>query len=135
MISLSFEFNYKLDNQKKIKEWLNLIAKEEGNDIEELNFLFVDDQKMLEYNKKYLQHDYFTDIITFNSSDNNKISGDIIISIERVIENSKKYNCEEEVELRRVMAHGLLHLLGYDDKDKLKEKEIREKENHYLKKY
>ena len=116
-------------------KWLNLIAKEEGNDIEELNFLFVDDQKMLDYNKKYLQHDYYTDIITFNSSDNNKISGDIIISIERVIENSKKYNCEEEVELRRVMAHGLLHLLGYDDKDKLKEKEIREKENHYLKKY
>ena len=90
---------------------------------------------MLEFNKKYLQHDYYTDIITFNSSDNNKISGDIIISIERVIENSKKYNCKEEVELRRVMAHGLLHLLGYDDKDKLKEKEIREKENHYLKKY
>ena len=98
MITLSFEFNYKLDNQKTIKEWLNLIAKEEGNDIEELNFLFVDDQKMLEYNKKYLQHDYYTDIITFNSSDNNKISGDIIISIERVIENSKKYNCKEDVE-------------------------------------
>ena len=135
MITLSFEFNYKLDNQKTIKEWLNLIAKEEGNDIEELNFLFIDDQKMLEYNKKYLQHDYYTDIITFNSSDNNKISGDIIISIERVIENSKKYNCKEGVELRRVMAHGLLHLLGYDDKDKLKEKEIREKENYYLKKY
>lgn len=135
MITLSFEVNFKLDNQKTIKEWLNLIAKEEGNDIEELNFLFVDDKKMLEYNKKYLQHDYYTDIITFNSSENNKISGDIIISIERVIENSKKYNCGEDVELRRVMAHGLLHLLGYDDKDKLKEKEIREKENHYLKKY
>ena len=68
MINLSFEVNYKLDDQKTIKEWLNLIAKEEGNDIEELNFLFVDDQKMLDYNKKYLQHDYYTDIITFNSS-------------------------------------------------------------------
>ena len=134
MITFSFDINYKISDSDQIKEWLYLIAKEEGNDIEELNFLFVDDQKILEYNKKYLQHDYYTDIITFNSSENSKISGDIIISIERVKENSKKYECKEEVELRRVIAHGLLHLLGYDDKNKLKEQEIRKKENHYLKK-
>jgi len=134
MITFSFDINYKISDSNQIKEWLYLIAKEEGNDIEELNFLFVDDQKILEYNKKYLQHDYYTDIITFNSSENSKISGDIIISIERVKENSKKYECKEEVELRRVIAHGLLHLLGYDDKNKLKEQEIRKKENHYLKK-
>ena len=135
MITFSFDINYKISDSNQIKEWLYLIAKEEGNDIEELNFLFVDDQKILEYNKKYLQHDYYTDIITFNSSENSKISGDIIISIERVKENSKKYECKEEVELRRVIAHGLLHLLGYDDKNKLKEQEIRKKENHYLKKF
>ena len=79
--------------------------------------------------------DYSTDIITFDNSENKKISGDIVISIERVKENSKKYKVKLEDELRRVMAHGLLHLLGYDDKNEKEKKRIRKKENYYLEMY
>ena len=77
---------------------------------------------MIHFNKTYLNHDYSTDIITFDNSENKKISGDIVISIERVKENSKKYKVKLEDELRRVMAHGLLHLLGYDDKNEKEKK-------------
>ena len=135
MISFLFEINYKLSKRKKIKEWLCSIAQEEGSAIEQLSFLFVNDETILNYNKKYLSHNYYTDIITFNNSENTKISGDVIISLERVMENANKFDVSIEEELRRVMVHGLLHLLGYDDKNKKELKKIREKENHYLKKF
>ena len=88
---------------------------------------------MLKYNKKYLQHESYTDIITFDNSLNNKIAGDIVISLERVNENAKYYQVSYNYELERVMAHGLLHLLGYNDKNKEEKKIIRKKENYYLK--
>ena len=110
-----------------------LISKNEGKDIGSLNFLFVDDKEMLKYNKKYLQHESYTDIITFDNSLNNKIAGDIVISLERVNENAKYYQVSYNYELERVMAHGLLHLLGYNDKNKDEKIIIRKKENYYLK--
>ena len=124
---------FKVKDLRKKKIWLNSISKNEGKDIGSLNFLFVDDKEMLKYNKKYLQHESYTDIITFDNSLNNKIAGDIVISLERVNENAKYYQVSYNYELERVMAHGLLHLLGYNDKNKEEKKIIRKKENYYLK--
>ena len=135
MIQFEIEKKYSLKEKRRIKEWLNLVAFEEGNKIQNLNFLIVGDKRMIHFNKTYLNHDYSTDIITFDNSENKKISGDIVISIERVKENSKKYKVKLEDELRRVMAHGLLHLLGYDDKNEKEKKRIRKKENYYLERY
>ena len=134
MIQFELEIEFSLKKRRKIKEWLNAIAFEENNKIENLNFLIVDDKRMIHFNKTYLNHNYPTDIITFNTSENKKISGDIIISLERVEENAKEYKVELEEELWRVMAHGLLHLLGYNDKNKEEKEKMRKKENYYLNK-
>ena len=135
MIQFEVEIKYSLKEKRRIKEWLNLVAFEEGSKIQNLNFLIVGDKRMIHFNKTYLNHDYSTDIITFDNSENKKINGDIVISIERVKENSKKYKVKLEDELRRVMVHGLLHLLGYDDKNEKEKKRIRKKENYYLEIY
>tara|TARA_E500000331_G_scaffold332764_1_gene356217 strand:- start:633 stop:1040 length:408 start_codon:yes stop_codon:yes gene_type:complete len=134
MIQFELEIEFSLKKRRKIKKWLNAIAFEENNKIENLNFLIVDDKRMIHFNKTYLNHNYPTDIITFNTSENKKISGDIIISLERVEENAKEYKVELEEELWRVMAHGLLHLLGYNDKSKEEKEKMRKKENYYLNK-
>lgn len=133
MITFQNTSKFKVKDLRKKKIWLNSISKNEGKEIGNLNFLFVDDKEMLKYNKKYLQHESYTDIITFDNSLNNKIAGDIVISLERVNENAKYYQVSYNYELERVMAHGLLHLLGYNDKNKEEEKIIRKKENYYLK--
>ena len=134
MIQFELEIEFSLKKRRKIKEWLNAIAFEENNKIENLNFLIVDDKRMIHFNKTYLNHNYPTDIITFNTSENKKISGDIIISLERVEENAKEYKVGLEEELWRVMVHGLLHLLGYNDKSKEEKEKMRKKENYYLNK-
>lgn len=133
MITFQNTSKFKVKDLRKKKIWLNSISKNEGKEIGNLNFLFVDDKEMLKYNKKYLQHESYTDIITFDNSLNNKIAGDIVISLERVNENAKYYVVSYNYELERVMAHGLLHLLGYNDKNKEEKKIIRKKENYYLK--
>ena len=133
MITFQNTSKFKVKDLRKKKIWLNSISKNEGKDIGSLNFLFIDDKEMLKYNKKYLQHESYTDIITFDNSLNNKIAGDIVISLERVNENAKYYQVSYNYELERVMAHGLLHLLGYNDKNKEEKIIIRKKENYYLK--
>ena len=133
MITFQNTSKFKVKDLRKKKIWLNSISKNEGKEIGSLNFLFVDDKEMLKYNKKYLHHESYTDIITFDNSLNNKIAGDIVISLERVNENAKYYRVSYNYELERVMAHGLLHLLGYNDKNKEEKKIIRKKENYYLK--
>ena len=132
MITFQNTSKFKVKDLRKKKIWLNSISKNEGKEIGNLNFLFVDDKEMLKYNKKYLQHESYTDIITFDNSLNNKIAGDIVISLERVNENAKYYQVSYNYELERVMAHGLLHLLGYNDKNKEEKIIIRKKENYYL---
>jgi rRNA maturation RNase YbeY len=133
MITFQNTSKFKVKDLRKKKIWLNSISKNEGKEIGNLNFLFVDDKEMLKYNKKYLQHESYTDIITFDNSLNNKIAGDIVISLERVNDNAKYYQVSYNYELERVMAHGLLHLLGYNDKNKEEKIIIRKKENYYLK--
>ena len=133
MITFQNTSKFKVKDLRKKKLWLNSISNNEGKKIESLSFLFVDDEEMLKYNKKYLQHESYTDVITFDSSEDKKIAGDIIISLERVNDNAKFYQVSYNYELQRVMAHGLLHLLGYNDKNKEEKKIIRKKENYYLK--
>ncbi len=132
MITFQNTSKFKVKDLRKKKLWLNNISKNEGKEIENLSFLFVDDEEMLKYNKKYLQHESYTDIITFDNSLEKRIAGDIIISLERVNDNAKFYQVNYNYELQRVMAHGLLHLLGYNDKNKEEKKIIRKKENYYL---
>tara|TARA_B110000014_G_C19919557_1_gene475717 strand:+ start:337 stop:750 length:414 start_codon:yes stop_codon:yes gene_type:complete len=134
MISFQINSKFKLADRKMIKIWLTNICKEEGVEIGDLTYLFVDDKEMIKYNKKFLNHNTLTDVITFENNKEKKISGDIIISTERILDNSKTYNVGFINELYRVMAHGLLHLLGYKDKKKFDIKKIREKEAYYLNK-
>jgi rRNA maturation RNase YbeY len=132
MISFQIQAKYRLANRSKIKVWLNNIIKEEGVKTGTITYLLINDKEMLVYNQQFLQHDTLTDVITFKNEDGNKISGDIVISIERIYENAEKYKVLFTNELYRVMAHGLLHLLAYNDKSNKEAKEIRKKENYYL---
>ena len=119
----------KLDGKKK---WLKDIIKKENKTLGELVYIFCNDDYLLEKNIKYLDHNTLTDVITFDYCLDNIISGDILISIERVRENSVSYNVSFSEELNRVMVHGLLHLLKYNDKTEQQSKIMREKEDFYL---
>ena len=116
MIDFVYNTDFRLANKDVFSRWLISVANDEGFLIDTLVFLFVDDNEILEMNKKFLKHDYYTDVITFGDFKDKKISGDIAISIERVLDNSKTYGVEFEDELKRVMVHGLLHIMGYNDK-------------------
>lgn len=125
-------FKYKeIENTRK---WLRGVIKDEGKKEGEINIIFVDDKTILELNKKYLSHNYFTDVIAFNYNEENNIIGDIYISIESVKSNSDKYLTSFQEELHRVIVHGLLHLLGYEDKNKRQKENMAEKETLYLSK-
>ena len=116
MIDFVYNTDFRLANKEVFSRWLISVANDEGFLIDTLVFLFVDDNEILEMNKKFLKHDYYTDVITFGDLKDKKITGDIAISIERVLDNSKTYGVEFEDELKRVMVHGLLHIMGYNDK-------------------
>ena len=116
MIDFVYNTDFRLANKEVFSRWLISVANAEGFLIDTLVFLFVDDDEILQMNNKFLKHDYYTDVITFGDLKGRKISGDIAISIERVLDNSKTYRVEFEDELKRVMVHGLLHIMGYNDK-------------------
>lgn len=122
----------------KIKPWLKAIAQQENFTIKDLNYIFLSDEDLLKINIEYLNHDTYTDIITFDNSDTltraaKKIESDIFVSLERVEANAKKFNTTYENELHRVLAHGLLHLCGYKDKKKADIELMRKKEEDSLK--
>lgn len=134
MISFqSQQISFKLKQQRHVKTWMLAIAAKEKKEIAELNYVFMDDVQLIEHNIRYLKHASFTDIITFDYCTANQISGDILISIERVRENAKKFDVDFDSELKRVMAHGLLHLCGYKDKKAADIAVMRRKENAALK--
>lgn len=119
-----------------LKPWLNAIAGKEKYAIKELTYIFLGDEALLQINKDYLDHDTYTDIITFDNSEaTGRIESDIFISLERVEANSKKFGVAPEDELLRVMAHGLLHLCGYKDKKKSDVEMMRKKEEESLRLY
>ena len=116
MILFFSETKFKLLHKQSIKNWLTEIANQENKRIGDINIVFYNDEQLLALNKQYLNHSTLTDIISFDYSEKKVLHGDICISIERVGENARKFNCSFEDELRRVMVHGILHLCGYKDK-------------------
>jgi rRNA maturation RNase YbeY len=119
-------------DQEEISSWIRRIASLHGKRAGKINYIFCDDAKILAVNNQYLQHDYYTDIITFDYSSGMYISGDIFISADTVKSNAEKLGIDFYSELYRVIIHGILHLCGYDDKTPDKEKEMRERENEAL---
>lgn len=132
MIEYHYECDFALAEENKYTEWLINLAKSEGASIEALSYIFCTDARLLEINTEFLNHDDYTDIITFDYGDQKLISGDIFISKERVLENAKIYRTSPEKEMQRVMAHGLLHLLGYNDKTPEEKSIIRNKEEEKM---
>jgi rRNA maturation RNase YbeY len=117
----------------KLRGWLNAVAKHEGQQIKEINYIFCSDEYLYKMNLQFLGHDDYTDVITFeNTNKADFIEGEVYISYHRIKENAKKYNLLIVNELHRVMVHGLLHLLGYKDKTPANKKEMTTKEDFYL---
>lgn len=123
---------FKFKNKMATNRWLKSVAVSEIRKLGDINVIFCSDDYILEVNKKYLSHDYFTDIITFDYCNGDILSGDLFISIDSVKENSIFYKTEFIDELNRVIVHGLLHLIGYDDHSEEDIKMMRSKEDHYL---
>ncbi len=130
----SEDIEFTLKNKQKVREWIGNSIKAEGyKRIGELNFVFCSDAYLLEINKQYLNHDTYTDIVTFDSSESaDTIAGDIFISVDRTRENAAKFGVSETDELHRVIIHGVMHLCGYYDKKKEDKALMTEKENTYL---
>ena len=116
-------------SKKSLKEYLKSLASTEDKQLKDLSVVFTDDDYLLEVNKQYLNHDYYTDVITFDYSVDNHVSGDIMISLPRVKENAESLKVSYEEELYRVVFHGLLHLCGYKDKSASDEQLMRSTEN------
>jgi probable rRNA maturation factor len=137
-INFFFEdVSFLLKNKKNLKLWIAHASAAEGYSINNLNFVFCSDDFLLKMNKQYLDHDFFTDIITFDTRDsddltNKNISGDFFISYERILENASVFKKLISTELHRVMIHGVLHLIGYDDKKVSLKKLMSKKEDFYL---
>lgn len=133
MISYYFQdTDFKFRDRRKTNEWLKLAAESEIRRIGNISIIFCSDNYVLDINQKYLQHDYFTDIITFDYCEGDRLSGDLFISVDSVRENSVEFGTEFKDELNRVIIHGLLHLVGYDDHTEKDIKIMRSKENYYL---
>jgi len=115
--------------------WLKDIILSEGKKLGEINYIFCDDEYLLKVNQDYLQHDYYTDIITFDYVKGKTISGEIFVSLQRISDNASTLSKNYEEELRRVLAHGILHLCGYKDKTEEEEQLMRNKEDFYITKY
>jgi len=126
------DVNFNTPNTDLLQKWIEATISNESKIAGNLNFIFCSDTYLHKINIEYLQHDTLTDIITFPYSDS-KIEGDIFISIDRVHDNAKTFNTAFENELKRVIIHGVLHLCGYGDKTETQSKEMRAKENQYIK--
>jgi probable rRNA maturation factor len=127
------DISYKLKNKAAVKKWITDTVRAEGFILKELSYIFCSDIYLLQVNRQFLNHNYFTDIITFdNSAGDGLIVGDIFISIERVRENAAKFNMPLLDELHRVIIHGVLHLVGYNDKTPADKEKMTLKEDFYL---
>ena len=129
------EIKFKLQNAAAIKLWIKKIIELEKKKQGQINFVFTNDEEVLKTNIQYLNHNTYTDIITFDYCEGKIINGDIIISIERVKDNAEKFKIEFEEELKRVIIHGVLHLCGYKDKTKEASALMRKKEAWALRKF
>ena len=128
----SQNITFNLKQKAKIKNWIIAVSKKEKKIIGTIGYVFSNDKLLLEMNKQYLKHNTYTDIITFDYSEGKKISGEIFISIELVKDNAKKYKVDFEIELHRVMIHGIFHLCEYNDKSNTSKANMRKLENKAL---
>ncbi len=119
-------------NESLIQSWIAQISEREGFILGDITYIFCSDNYILNINKEYLNHDYFTDIITFNYNEGNIISGDLFISLDTVLSNSELFKTKYDIELHRVIIHGILHLIGYNDKTDAEQEEMTQMENSCL---
>lgn len=124
-----------LPNRTRLKAWIETIFKKEKKKLEGVNFIFCSDKALLEINRQFLQHDFYTDIITFDLSESNFTRAEIYISTDRVKENARTLGVSFKSEIHRVIFHGVLHLCGYKDKTKEDRRKMRDKEDFYLTRY
>jgi probable rRNA maturation factor len=138
MPAISFfeeDINFKLKDKTLVRQWITDTISSEGFKLKELTYIFCSDAYLLQINQQYLDHDTYTDIVTFDNSEiEGTIVSDIFISIERIRENATKFNVTETTELHRVIIHGVLHLLGYKDKSPADKQKMTIKEDFYLNK-
>jgi rRNA maturation RNase YbeY len=132
MINFNYETDFKLNSEAKFSKWIVDTISSENYKLQEINYIFCNDEYLHKLNVQFLNHDTLTDIISFDESVGKIIQGDIFISVERVAENAKDFGVTFENELHRVMIHGILHYCGYKDKTDKDAILMREKENHYL---
>lgn len=133
MISFNYELEFELDNEDQFSSWISNVILSENKKEGDINYIFCDDDYILEINKQYLDHDYYTDIISFDYSVGNELHGDIFVSIDRVRENADDFNVTFDEELKRVIIHGILHYVGYKDKTEEDEVLMRQKEDEKIK--
>ena len=130
---LKEEVKFRFLHQDGLRKWIIKAIRSEGYQLENLNIIFCSDKKLLQMNKDYLQHNYYTDIITFDLSSVKKtVEGDIFISVETVLTNSQRFKTTFQDELHRVMIHGVLHLLGYSDKNPKAQAMMKKMEDKWL---
>jgi len=128
----SEEIDFKISHPELIQEWIKTIITNHNQTIENINYIFCTDEYLLQVNKEHLNHNYYTDIITFDLSDTEKIEADLFISIDRIKDNAATQNISFETELNRVIIHGVLHLIGYNDKTDEQKRIMRKKEDSCL---
>lgn len=133
MISYNYETEFELSHEAAFSNWISKVIESENKKEGEINYIFCDDEYLLEINQQYLDHDTLTDIISFDYSVGNELHGDIFISIERVRENAEDFSVSFDDELKRVMIHGVLHYCGYKDKSESDEQIMRNKEDEKIK--
>ncbi len=131
-ISFAFQTTCSLKNRTVLKQWIKTVIENNKKELGEISYIFCSDEQLLEINKEFLNHDYYTDIITFDYSEAEIVSGDLFISIERIKDNAKTLKTSYQEELHRVIIHGILHLLGHKDKTELESENMRKLENECL---
>lgn len=128
----SEQINFSISDEHAVASWLHDVCVAEGKSLEAVSYIFCSDEYLLEMNRQYLNHDYYTDVITFDYCEAEAVSGDVFISIDRVEENAQNVGVSKQDELHRVMVHGLLHLIGYGDKSEADKEQMTQKEDYYL---
>ena len=132
IINFYSENDFEFQEEKSFDTWIRKVISSEEKQLGEINYIFCDDHYLYKINLKFLDHDTYTDIISFDNSERDELNGDIFISIDRVTENAKEYNVDFSDELKRVMIHGILHLCGYGDKTESEAALMRQKEDEKI---
>ena len=132
MINFNYETEFTLDNEQAFADWLSAVIVSENKNEGEINYIFCDDEYLHKINVEYLNHDTLTDIISFDYTVGNEINGDIFVSVERVEDNAKDFNVPFAEEIKRVLAHGILHYCGYKDKSDSEADLMRSKEDEKI---